>query len=394
MKLNSVYTGHILDILTILPDDSIDCVVTSPPYWQLRDYGKDAYAIWGGDSQCKHEWERIVTRSDNFRHREGKTSTVGTILNKSIYTNPNVKSAFCKKCNAWWGQLGLEPTFNQYIQNLCIVFEKIKKSLKPKGTLWVNLGDTYAGSGGAGGDWTKGGRAKEPKWKQPKIDYPAKSLFMIPFRFATKMVDDFGWILRNTIIWQKPNCIPSPVKDRFTVNFEYLFLFSQSNKYFFNQQFDPYIEPLKRWGGAELKADKEILDGSPSNYKSAYRRRKMRPNPKGKNKRTVWNIPTKPLKDAHFATFPLELIRTPIDAGTPSNGVVFDPFIGAGTVGMVALELKRNFVGVELNPKYVKIANKRITDFCKEQDINKNINVFDKKSTTRLIRLKQLLSPY
>ena len=326
LPINQILQGDCLEVLRNLPDESIDCVVTSPPYWALRDYGVD-------------------------------------------------------------GQLGLEPTFQEYITKLCDIFDEVRRVLKKEGTCWVNIGDTYGGSGkGAGGYSdkstlagftsanTKGRRMAKESWnfeKAPKENGVAKCLSQIPSRFAIEMTNR-GWILRNEIIWHKPNCMPSSVKDRFTVDFEKVFFFVKSKKYAFNQQLEPYLHPVDRWGGEtvrEYKGKYTKEDGEKFNSPRARnsrvgypeRQRELRPNAEGKNKRTVWSINTKPLKEAHFATYPEALIEPMIKAGCPVGGIVLDPFFGAGTTAVVALKQNKNYIGIELNPEYIKIAEARLS---------------------------------
>ena len=163
-----------------------------------------------------------------------------------------------------------------------------------------------------------------------------------------------GWILRNTIIWHKPNAMPQSVKDRFTMDFEYLFFFTKSQKYCFRQQLDSYTAPLNRWGGPKTKSGEHRKGDEYAVLEREDRAR--RPNQEGKNKRCVWSINTKPCKDAHFATFPSELVETPIKAGCPKGGIVLDPFMGSGMTGVVAKKLGCDFIGIELNPAYIEIA--------------------------------------
>jgi len=278
-------------------------------------------------------------------------------VNFQIFKN---NSKFCSKCGAWKGQLGLEPTYDLYIKHLCDIFDSAKPILKKAGTLWVNIADTYNGSGGAGNQYSKwrkkhiqfGKHVCEKGQSFPtNIDfYPKKCLCLIPFRFSVEMVRR-GWILRNTIIWHKRNCMPSSAKDRFTVDFEYLFFFSKNRKYYFDQQFEPYNNPLIRWGGMKLKS-RGFSKWDDGTGQSAYRERYIRPNPKGRNKRCVWSINTKPSPDAHFAVYPDELCKIPIQAGCPKTGIVLDPFMCSGTTALAAKKLQRNFIGFEINQEY------------------------------------------
>jgi len=303
LEINKTYNYNCLEGLKLLSDSSIDCCVTSPPYWNLRDYGVE-------------------------------------------------------------GQLGNESHFNIYIQNLCDIFIEVKRVLKPRGTCFVNIGDTYGTqSGGMRGGYIepKYGHTNSRTIEQPNLNMH-KCLLMIPARFAIEMIDKCGWILRNQIIWHKPNQMPNSAIDRFTVDFEELFFFTKQPQYYFEQQFDPYTEEIDRWGG-EMKRNpqnEKMDDKGMAGANSLARKRDMRPNKEGRNKRTVWSINTEPCSEEHFAVFPQHLPETPIKAGCPANGIVLDPFMGSGTTGVVARKLGRNFIGFELNPKYIKLSEKRL----------------------------------
>ena len=316
-----VLQGDVLTKLKELPEECVDCVVTSPPYWALRDYGVD-------------------------------------------------------------GQLGLEPTFEKYINNLCDVFDEVKRVLKKGGTCWVNIGDTYSGTGSKKDSVDPkyvNGRNGQVIALNNKTTLPNKSLCNIPARFSIEM-QNRGWILRNEIIWHKPNAMPSSVKDRFTVDFEKIFFFVKNKNYYFETQREHHkIESIKRAakGRASSKLDKNQYSTS---YKQEYigyedldkklSNGELRGTHKdGRNKRTVWSISTKPFKEAHFAVFPEELIETPIKAGCPGGGVVLDIFMGSGTTGVVALKQGKSFVGIELNPDYIKIAENRLKPFLEQQSL-------------------------
>ena len=349
VELNKIYHGDSLEILKTFPAESINCVITSPPYWAIRDY----------------------------------------------------------KVN---GQLGLELTFHEYIEKLCTIFDEVKRVLKKDGTCFVNLGDTYAGSGNGTNDYRTekslsiNGRGKlalkgfqgsgsaklsSKAMRHEKIRFekrdktnevPAKCLCQIPSRFAIAMTDR-GWTLRNRIVWHKTNAMPSPVTDRFTVDYEEVFFFVKSKKYFFKQLFDPYSSNSDVRYRQALRAGKSYNTKEPyknnfpysKNYKRGHGAVVSRGNdgdglvvggynPEGRNKRCIWSIPTSPFKEAHFATFPEKLIEPMILAGCPEGkGIVLDPFMGAGTTAIAAKRLKRNWIGIELNPEYIKIAEKRIS---------------------------------
>lgn len=296
--LNKIIQGDCLEVLRPLPNESVNCIITSPPYWALRDYGVA-------------------------------------------------------------GQLGIESTYEEYINKLCNIFDEVKRVLKDDGTCWVNLGDTYGGTGDKGlSTDPKYERGRNGQSKALNRRYTLKSLLQIPARFAIEMANR-GWILRNEIIWHKPNQMPQSVADRFTVDFEKIFFFTKKKDYFFEQQIEPYTSPMNRWGGDKLKAEgKSDWDGGTG--QKSYRDRNMRPNPKGRNKRSVWRIPTKPFKGAHFATFPETLVEPMVKAGCPSDGVVLNLFAGAGTTAVVARKLGRDFIGIELSPEYCKIAQERL----------------------------------
>jgi len=239
LPLNQILCGDCRDVMAGFPEDNIDLVVTSPPYWGLRDYGGDSQ-IWGGDPGCDHEWGDIVETKNNYRQGVG-----GKLTNSKEYLESRLEagsvsshSEFCIKCGAWSGQLGLEPNPQMFIDHLVEICREVKRVLKPSGTFWLNLGDTYYGSGkGAGGD----GSAKEryvplenpikqnirSNWLQPK------QKLMMPSRVAIALQDD-GWILRSDIIWHKPNHMPSSVKDRLTCAYEHVFLFAKARRYYFD----------------------------------------------------------------------------------------------------------------------------------------------------------------
>ena len=279
----------------------------------------------------------------------------------------------CGKCGAKRvdRQLGLEPTFQEYINKLCDIFDEVKRVLKKEGTCWVNIGDTYSRGqrkkDGVNHSLTKNKEVHiEPKLN-PDYRISDKCLIQIPSRFAIEMTNR-GWILRNEIIWYKPNCMPSSADDRFTVDFEKIFFFVKNKKYYFEQQTEPmaevsinrakkFIENNEQYNPEIHKTDKNNKAQSSMDVLSRYAIMDMS---KGRNKRTVWKIPPKGYKDAHFAIFPKELVVTPIKAGCPPKGIVLDIFMGSGTTAEVARYLSRIYVGIELNPEYIKLCNKRL----------------------------------
>lgn len=307
MKLNYIYQGNCLEVLKSFEDKCINCCVTSPPYYGLRDYGVE-------------------------------------------------------------GQIGNEDTPFDYVDKLVDIFAEVRRVLKDDGTLWLNLGDSWAGS--SQGVWTKHPTPKQAsnygtnymttehhvsKLKHVEGCKP-KDLIGIPWMVAFALRES-GWYLRQDIIWAKGNPMPESVKDRCTKSHEYIFLLSKNRKYYYDYQ--AIKEP------AVTKAT--VRDKNKEGYQADYAKgdrfskgERVYGADGMRNKRDVWNVNTKPCKEAHFATYPDTLIEPCILAGCPEGGVVLDPFMGAGTTGMVAKRYNRNYVGIELNTEYIDIANKRI----------------------------------
>lgn len=351
METNKIYNEDCLSGLKKLPDNSIDCCVTSPPYFGLRDYGTAE-------------------------------------------------------------QIGLEETPEMFVAKLVEVFNEVKRVLKPTGTLWLNLGDSYWGGKGMNGNSKARNTAEERGAIQSKgtplqnfraLDgrhesIKPKDLVGIPWMVAFALRAN-GWYLRQDIIWNKPNPMPESVTDRCTKSHEYIFLLSKSKQYFYDAA---AIEEPCVWdtgGLTEKRIDRaeENHKAMPTVLKNGIRPKKKGPQTFGgkkardgqesggdprnghrtdensqwgkvwdnekptRNKRTVWTVATKPFREAHFATFPEELIYDCIKAGCPEGGIVLDPFMGAGTTGLVARKLNRNFVGIELNPEYIEIAESRLS---------------------------------
>jgi len=332
VELNKVYNEDALTGLSKLTDKSVNMCITSPPYWMQRDY-----------------------KTDN--------------------------------------QLGLEPTIDMYVSNLCDVFDEVKRVLRDDGTMWLNIGDKYQD----------------------------KSLLMLPQRVALEMCKR-GWLLRNAIVWQKPNAMPTPAKDRFTIAYEMVYFFTKSKSYYFNQQFEPFTSNFDTWGWNRHEAA-DVDDGYAMRPKSGSFEG---PNTKGRNMRDVWSISTGTFRGAHCAVFPEKLIQTPIDAGCPTRvctkcgkpvtplyerksleryelpkddpryrparysgkydggmryadvklvgeqtcdcdaefkkGLVLDPFMGAGTSALASKNMNRDYIGFEINPEYIKLGEQRLNE--------------------------------
>ena len=289
LELNKIYQGSALSVLKTLPDESLDMCLTSPPYWGLRDYGTEGQ-IWGGDDKCKHEFDSSKRKLHSGSW--GKDDNVLPHYKNATELNWEVEDSTCNKCGAWKGELGLEPSPDLFVSHLCDIFDEVKRCLKPEGTCWVNLGDTYANTGyGKGTGNMQNKNVKGAMIPKVKCDLPQKCLVQIPSRFAIEMTNR-GWILRNEIIWHKPSCLPSPAKDRYTVDFEKMFFFTKKKKYYFKQQLEPLKTPYeilkkdkrgKGWKGKEYNK----MVNSPDKH-GGNKTMGETMNPDGRNKRTVW----------------------------------------------------------------------------------------------------------
>ena len=310
-----IMVGDAISRLRELPDGVVRTCVTSPPYWGLRDYGND-------------------------------------------------------------GQLGLEPTPQEFVEKLCQVFDEVRRVLADDGTLWVNLGDTYASTSGmkqnspqrdtSGGlvnnrrdsrgqqSWTKGTTVRVEK----RFDVKPKELVGIPWRFAFAM-QDRGWYLRQDIIWAKPNPMPESVTDRCTKSHEYVFLLTKNPTYYFDHEAikEPAIHAgnvVKAYKSGKNQTEQKFRDTATGGHDISVG--------ETRNKRSVWTVNTKGYKEAHFAVYPPELITPCVLAGSAPGETVLDPFSGSGTTGEVALRNGREYIGIELNPDYAELSERRITE--------------------------------
>jgi DNA modification methylase len=307
-----IICGDALTELRKLPAESVHCCITSPPYWGLRNYG----------------------------------------INE---------------------QIGREKTPIEYVTKLVEVFHEVRRVLRKDGTLWLVIGDSYAGSGKGGNPddspWAgfMGNKDREKSAQASKPIIPVglkpKDLVGIPWRVAFTLQAD-GWYLRQDIIWAKPNPMPESVTDRCTKSHEYIFLLAKSAKYYYN------AEAIK-----EISQDPTNYRPAKRGFEGKYKGKagySFRLTKQDRNHHSVWTITTKPFREAHFATFPPDLVEPMIKAGCPVGGIVLDPFFGAGTTGMVAKQLGREFIGIELNPKYCEIAEKRIVQVGYQLLLGKN----------------------
>lgn len=310
IELDKIYTGDCLEVLKTLPDDSVHCCVTSPPYYALRDYGME-------------------------------------------------------------GQIGRETSPKEYVLRLTEVFSEVRRVLRSDGTLWLNIADTYAGKGNQG-DFVDPKNPKGRNGQAVALNHKVegckpKDMIGIPWMLAFALRDS-GWYLRNDIIWMKSNPMPESCKDRCSRCYEHIFLFSKSRKYHFD--YKAISEPIAPATAERLKRgmkDNKYASAIPgqSQPQTINRRREHGDitddmiNPL-RNKRDVWQINTVPFKGGHYAAYPPKLVETCLLAGCPERGTVLDPFMGSGTTGFVAKQLDRHFVGIELNPEYTELAYRRI----------------------------------
>jgi len=361
-EYGSIYQGSCLDILKELPEQSVNCCVTSPPYWGLRDYGT---AKWeDGDSECDHLGKPMPMRAGFNERYFGRESTDN---NKQDALREPYRD-ICGKCGAKRidNQLGLEETPEQYTEKIVEVFKAVKRVLRDDGTLWLNLGDSYVG-GGRGAYCDDGSKqatsrgslsdASKSKSFQKVTGLKPKDLVGIPWRVAFALQAD-GWYLRQDIIWHKPNPMPESVTDRCTKAHEYIFLLSKSKKYYYDA--DAISEKTHTRDDGNRDRDNTRLNNTPGRARMAG----LKTNDyETRNKRSVWTVNTKPYKEAHFAVYPMELITPCILAGCPEGGTVLDCFSGSGTTAVVAGMNKRKFVGIELNSEYCDISVTRIEQY-------------------------------
>jgi len=324
--VNKIHCGNALEVLKQMPSEFVDTIITSCPYWGLRDYGEET----------KTEWE-----------------------------------------DGWYGQLGLEPTLEMYIEHLLQIMKELKRVLKKTGVIFWNHGDCYHSKPAGNKEYkyfqdglyqrlglrhTQGGKSgNTPKVLAGK----PKCMALQNWRFILRCIDELGLILRNVIIWYKPNHLPSSVKDRLTNTYEPVFMLVKSKKYYFDldairvphtskPDFSRKVKTKSsafgiRWYGGQVRENHDIH--------TCY-------SETGKNPGDLWEIPTQPcpkeFRGAHFALFPEKLVEPMILAGCPKDGIVLDPFCGLGTTCVVAKKLGRNWIGIDISPKFCKLAQKRI----------------------------------
>lgn len=403
MNLDTILQGDALAVLKTLPEGSVNCCVTSPPYFGLRDYGTGTWE--GGSAGCDH-------KHPPFGGPLESSTLVGTHHREGFGPDGQYRQR-CGKCGARRvdAQLGLEATPDEYVERMVEIFREVRRVLRSDATLWLNLGDSYSGSGVNDGTVSpglskaakRGHPVRRPgataRWNCP---LKPKDMVGIPWRVAFALQAD-GWWLRRDLIWHKPNPMPESVTDRPTSAHEYLFILAKSQRYYYDG--DAIAEPLQS-GASDLRKMAESLPriggkhkelDDPLNKASGLtnvgrkravggrirsgnlqrdiplngNRRGIRDNHIGRgvpwedvtgtrNARSVWTIATTPFSGAHFATFPEALVEPCIMAGCPAGGVVLDPFMGSGTVAAVAMRLDRHFLGIDLNADYIRMAEHRL----------------------------------
>lgn len=367
--------GHVLDSLRALPEGCVQACITSPPYWGLRSYGTDPQ-VWGGSMamDCDHE----ISATGNIDHGHQKAAQ-------------RTRSLFCVRCGAWRGELGSEPMPDLFVAHLVEVFAEVRRVLRDDGVCFVNLGDSYAGSGKGptghngigdqenrqGFSTSKGARIGSVNGESghtsgvaPPPGLKPKDLCLIPERFALAMQAD-GWWVRSRIAWCKTAPMPESITDRPTSAWEHIWLFSKSRRYFWNQDAvrEPYTESsIERiehpWNGT---VNRGTPDGMGEQHFSRWMgsEQAIGAAARGRNAWNYWLLSPEPLKGMeHYAAFPTEIPRRCILAGSREGDLILDPFAGTSTTGVVALRLNRRYLGLELNPAYVTLSERRIVGDC------------------------------
>jgi DNA modification methylase len=348
-----------------LRNEVVQCVVTSPPYWRLRDYGVRPH-VWDGTPSCRHQWGQGHPSGDGAVI-EGEDPFV---LEREDETQAAATARYCRSCGAWWGALGLEPTLDAYVRHLVTVFREVWRVLREDGVCWLNLGDSYAGSWGAQSRSPAATIADsaQPMSARQIRSHPrgthtgslrrtpglkAKDLCLIPARVALKL-QSAGWYVRADVIWSKPNSLPESVRDRPTRSHEYLFLLAKNASYFWDA--DAVREPHSPESLARITRGRsdshKWSDGGPGRQTIAVDLTRAC-HPSGRNLRSVWTIAPEAYSGEHFAVMPESLAERCILAGSRVGDLVLDPFVGTGTVTRTAISLGRRAAGCDLQWLYL-----------------------------------------
>ncbi len=371
----AVLQGDARQVLKRVPDESVAAVVTSPPYLGLRSYDvPDVW--WGGDPSCPHRVVVPFTKpgisggtGEASRKREySRQKSKSGELVPNFQIVPDQEQAVCQSCGAWFGQLGQEPDPKMYVSNLVEIFREVRRTLRNDGTLWLVMGDTWAGSGrGLMGDGlhsrefgTKQGTNKGtlaagvvpagvPRGMKPK------DLMLIPFEVAKALRED-GWYLRSDIVLQKPNAMPESVTDRPGKSYEHVFLLAKSAEYYYDRE--AVMVPTKT--GKEARWD-DGKNGLQSGERHTGSTRRFGPDPTKRNLRDVWSINTEPSPYEHYASFPLALVEICVLAGSRPDDLVMDPFCGIGRALIAAVKHGRRALGIDLGEDYVRFAREQLS---------------------------------
>lgn len=394
----SIVNGNATNIP--LADGAVQVCVTSPPYFGLRNY-KTSPKIWGGSPDCTHEWG-----AEMIEHKRGKAGDMSTMEGPANRgrTQDAHQGNLCQLCGAWRGELGQEPTPQLFVDHLMLVTAEIWRVLRNDGTFWLNISDSYAGGKGASSQsWSTAhlnrttlekaqhqiaGKGETRVLDARDLGIKPKSLCGIPQRAILALMDQ-GWIIRNDIIWAKNSCMPESVTDRCTHSHEYIYMCVKQGNYYYDSV---AVEEAAHYDGRKdtmMKGSKKYVDGLVPNQSAQTMQahgherwpRKYDDTGNGgdgskikdhngnslnndrftRNRRDVWRINPQPFSGSHFATFPPELPRTCILAGSKAGDLVLDPFAGSGTTLKVAIELGRRAFGVELSPAYIALSHDRMT---------------------------------
>lgn len=407
--MDKIIIGNCESEIMNLQPKSVDCIATSPPYFNQRVYSQNHEQIYGGDPNCVHEWMEFIPRcrKPTPGDKPGPNSDINS--KRGVDENRPAKISYGCKCGAWKGDLGQELEPGDYIEHMCNIFEKTKRVLKDTGILFVNLGEKYNYSGGAGNQESKWRRDHHTQFGKivdgssqslPYINknLPKQSALCIPWLFVTKMVYEYNWILKDTLIWKKIVPMPFSGDRKFTIDYEPIFMFAKTSNYYFKQSLveKKHLNTIgNRFGGTKHEGyENEIYSGK------IYNATKSRM----KNRRTTLEkfddvsivdsqyleylesivfgdndkIPnliscnTSKTKEKHYATFPPELVEILIDAGCPSRGTVLDPFGGIGNTAIAACKKNCEFILIELEEKFATIAANRVFKAKRDRDAINN----------------------
>ena len=362
-----------------LADESVQCTVTSPPYWGQRDYGIPS-SVWGGDPDCAHEWVEHAklegyTGTARWQHSSngrGEEQPASKRLRDPVSRKERPEAwgqvsqgASCPKCGAWLGQLGLEPDIDLYVAHLVEVMAEVHRVLRKDGTVWLNIGDSYVGSWGNYHPTGKGGQREKNtrRWDRPAYQSRSfkpptatskglknKDAALAPFRVAIAL-QEWGWWVRMPIIWAKPNPMRESVKDRPIKAHEYILLLAKSRRYYYDEE--ATREPMRSYWKGTFRRDPERPEKQRAPTKQEQRAA-------GAKKGSVWTVATRGSTFGHFATFPEKLVVPCILAGTRRGDLVLDPFSGTGTVGKVAHASGRDAVLVDVSSEFLHKTVKRL----------------------------------